>query len=154
MTGASATWILRRSRVPDRLAATMVAASGAAGMAGEGWLWWAGIAALVAGSAALLVGARRPDEILRLTLGDRVRLERLPPGYPGTPGHAVTATDSRPGIEGLLDGGSVVTSWLIALRIRSADGRRADLVLTAGCATPEDLRRLRVRLLTDESLRA
>ncbi|MBU3694646.1 MAG: hypothetical protein FGM40_07450 [Rhodocyclaceae bacterium] len=136
-------WTVRRSRVPDVLAALMLAGSGAACLTGAGWLWWVGVLMALTGAVLLAVAVRRPPETLRLTLGDRVRLERAGQAA-GTPQLLA---------DGLLDGGSVVTPWLLALRIRSVDGTGADLVLTPGSAPADDLRRLRVRLLTDESLR-
>jgi len=139
----AATWTLRRSPAPDLLAALMVAASGGSAMGSEGWLWWAGLTALVVGFARVVATVRRRPETLRLTLAGRVRLERTGPDSAA----AVLA-------EGLLEGDSVVTGWLIALRIRRADGRHARLVLTAGSAPADELRRLRVRLLGDARLRA
>jgi hypothetical protein len=154
MTGPTTSWSLQRSRVPDLLAAAMVAASGSAAMASDGWLWWAGAAALAAGLMAMVVSARRRVETVCLTLGERVRLERVAQGQPGSPTRGPDAGGDCLISEGLLDGGSVVTPWLLALRIRSEDGHCADLVLTPGCAPADAMRRLRVRLLTDESLRA
>jgi hypothetical protein len=154
VTGATTTWTLRRSRAPDLLAATMVSASGGAAMASDGWLWWAGVAALAAGLIALLFSARRHMQMVRLAIGERVRLEPLNPGSPKALSEASLARAHDAPVDGRLDGGSVVTPWLVALRIRGDDGRRADLVLTAGSAPPDELRRLRVRLMTDESLRA
>lgn len=138
---ATRQWTVRRSRGPDLLAAAMVAASGAAGMATtEGWWWWAGAVCIGLGALGLLLAAGRSREILHIGLGQRIRLESADGGLMA---------------EGLLDGASVVTPWLMALRIRSDDGRRAaDLVLDAGSAPANELRRLRVRLLTDEAIRA
>ncbi len=134
-------WTVHRSRGPELLAGAMVAASGAAGMAvGEGWLWWAGAACIGLGALGLLLAARRSRELLHIRLDERIRLESADGGLVA---------------EGLLDGASVVTPWLMALRIRGDDGRRAaDLVLDAGSAPADELRRLRVRLLTDEAIRA
>jgi len=136
------TWILRRSRLPGLLAAALTAASGVGGMAGDGWLWWAGASAGVAGLGMLSEVLLRPAELLRLTLGDPVRLERVGQG---------TAA-SRLLAEGRISGASVVTPWLLALRIEGRHSH-ADLVLTAGSAAPEDLRRLRARLLGGASPR-
>jgi len=123
-------------------------------MASDGWLWWAGVAALAAGLIALLFSARRHMQMVRLAIGERVRLEPLNPGSPEALSEASRARAHDAPVDGRRDGGSVATPWLVALRIRGDDGRRADLVLTAGSALPDELRRLRVRLLTDESLRA
>lgn len=139
MVGA---WILRRSRLPGLVAAALTAATGIGGMAGDGWLWWAGTVALVAGLGVLTETLLHPVELLRLTLGDPVRLESL--------GHGTAAT--RLLAEGRIGGASVVTPWLLALRIEGRHGH-ADLVLSAGSAAPEDLRRLRGALLGDASLR-
>lgn len=134
-------WIVRRSRLPDLLAAAMLLASGAAGMAvGVGALWWMGMACSGCGLALLIRACKRPSQRVRLRVGDAFRLESL---------------TGKLLAEGRLDGGSVVTPWLMALRIRSDRGQRlADLVLDPWSASPDDLRRLRVRLLGDETLRA
>jgi len=137
------TWVVHRSRVPDVLAALMLAGSGAACLTGDDWLWWAGAMMSLAGTILLTVAVRRPAQTLRLIVGKRMRLERAGQG----------ADAPQLIADGLLDGASVVTPWLLALHIRGVDGASADLVLTPGSAPPEDLRRLRVRLLTDESLR-
>jgi len=104
VTGATTTWTLRRSRAPDLLAATMVSASGGAAMASDGWLWWAGVAALAAGLIALLFSARRHMQTVRLAIGERVRLEPLNPGSPEAlsaasraRAHARTTRPSRDG---------------------------------------------------------
>jgi len=135
------TWTVSRSRLPALFGGLFVGACGAASLAaGQGWLWWAGAACVPLGGACLLRAARRPAETLRISIGERVRLE-----------------DAAGGViaEGLLDGGSVVTPWLLALRVRGDGGwRSTDVVLDAGAAPADELRRLRVRLLTDASLRA
>jgi hypothetical protein len=133
-----ASWTLCRSQLPDLLAASMVAASGSAGMTADGWLWWAGAAAATAGTLALVVAARRPPERLLLTLGEPVRLHRL--GQGGAPAQLLA--------EGKVAGSSVITPWLLTLRIEGGYGQgHADVVVTAGGLPATELRRLRMRLL-------
>lgn len=135
------TWTVRRSRLPALIGAVFLAACGLSSLAAvQGWLWWCGLTGVLLGAGWLAYGLRRSAETLRIVIGERVRLEDA----------AGTLM-----IEGLLDGGSLVTPALLALRVRAEGGRRrTDVVLDAGSAPPEELRRLRVRLLTDASLRA
>lgn len=135
------TWLLRRSRLPALAASLLVAASGTAGLASSagGWLWYS-IACVCLGACGLGRALLASAETLRLELGDPVRLE-------SARGDLVA--------EGRLDGDSVVSPWLIALRIRGKGAQRpADLILDPWSAPAEELRRLRVRLLGDETLRA
>ena len=135
------TWLLRRSRLPALAASLLVAASGIAGLASSagGWLWYS-IACVCLGACGLGRALLASAETLRLELGDPVRLE-------SARGDLVA--------EGRLDGDSVVSPWLIALRIRGKGAQRpADLILDPWSTPAEELRRLRVRLLGDETLRA
>lgn len=133
LTGA---WIVCRSRLPGLLAASLPAASGAVCMTACGRLWWVGAGAAAIGIAMLGLLACRPVQRLRLTLGEPVRLETIEP----------CGTSARLLAEGRIDPNSVVTPWLVALRIVGPGGR-ADLILTNHAAPTEDLRRLRLRLL-------
>jgi len=135
------TWTVRCSRLPALFGGLFVGACGAASLAaGQGWLWWAGAACVPLGGACLLRAARRPAETLRISIGERVRLE-----------------DAAGGVIAEGDPASVRNNphVIVALRVRGDGGwRSTDVVLDAGAAPADELRRLRVRLLTDASLRA
>jgi len=133
LTGA---WIVCRSRLPGLLSTSLLIATGAACMTGGGGLWWAGSSAAAVGIAMLVLLACRPAQRLRLTLDEPVRLETVEP----------CGTSARLLAEGRIDPNSVVTPWLVALRIDGPDGH-ADLILTNQALPAEGLRRLRVRLL-------
>lgn len=140
----AATWTVRRSRLPDVIAAACATASGMAAMASgtdTAWsgLFWAGAAVAGLGGAAGVRALWRHAEILRLTVSDTVRLETL---------------DGQLLADGPLNGGSVVTPWLVALRWGGSGRRRpVCLVLDALSGTADARRRLRACLLADPDLR-
>lgn len=135
------TWELRGSRLPAMVCSLFLIACGAAVLTvGEGLPRWIAMASAAIGSGLLVHTLHRPCTRLRLTIGERVRLE--------------SATGEVVG-EGLVDGASLVIPGLIALRLRHESGRRCtDLLLDTSAAPADDLRRLRVRLLNDTGLRA
>jgi len=140
MSGTDA-WSVRRSRLPGLIAAWLLTTTGVYGLvAGDGWLWWGSAVGAIIGTLGFVATLHRDTETLRLHLGEQVRLQ---------------SGDGSLTAEGRLDGDSVVSPWLIALRIRGKGAQRpADLILDPWSAPAEELRRLRVRLLGDETLRA
>jgi len=138
---SNSTWTVRRSRLPTWVGVAFLFACGANGLtAVEALPWWGAAACATIGAGTLVGAVLQPAETLCLQIGERVRVESVASGLIA---------------EGLIDGSSVVMPGLLMLRLRGEDGRQcADLVLDAGSAPAEELRRLRVRLLTDPSLRA
>lgn len=137
----SETWMVSRSRLPELLGSGFLVAIGSASaVVDQGWLWWCGLTGVLLGAAWLVHALRRAAEPLRIVCQGRIRVE---------------TADGRAIAEGLVGDSSAVTSWLVVLRVYGDDGRRqTSVVLDAWSAPADDLRRLRVRLLTDESIRA